>query len=132
MFSVFVLTFVLGFLVLKLLTPRLYEHQFRTDFKNIVTTLVNEVSDTGVEELDYLISEFAYEHHADVVLKKGEMEIIANFHVWEIENNHETLRFNTTQEHGITGELFSLQVISSITPITLALSIMFSVWHGYC
>lgn len=114
---------------MKWATPRLYENQFRVDFEHMVTTLVNDISDTEVEELKFLISEFAYVHHADVVLEKGQLEIIANFHDWEVADNREILHFSRTEIHQMTGEVFSLQVISSTRPITTALGIMFRVWH---
>lgn len=114
---------------MKLFLPQMYEHQFTTDFEKMTTIFANEIASTPMYELSALIFKFAYEHHANVIFEKVDEEVIAHFHVWENEDEIEILQFNVTQTHKITGEVFSLQVEASMMPITLALAVMFSIWH---
>lgn len=129
MFLALMSTFVIGFLVIKWITPNLYAHKFRIDFESMVISLVNDITGVVQEELDTFIFEFAYEHRADVLLKKGELEIRARFHDWEVASRNELLQFDFTNVNSDTGEIFFLEVTSSTIPITLAMSTIFDVWY---
>lgn len=110
-----------------LLLPRMYERRFEADFHDIVLELSEIITQTTHEELDHLIKTFAYEHHADVVLELRNNKITSNYHDWDEFDQTDTLRFHFTDQNHLSGEIFSISVLSSMLPVDHIIALIISI-----
>src|SRR5690242_3638526 len=109
-FTTLTSTFLICFVIISIFLPRMYERIFIDRFGELILELSQEIENAPREELVDLITAFAFENHADVLLEIGDEEISAASGAWKEDETTEPLWFGTTSTNGITGEVQSLSV----------------------